>query len=70
MHVPIGIKKNAKKIRSLSHINRYGQVSALGRFFVKVIHNIICLIGSNLLLKGFINVTLEDCAKESYVADT
>ena len=53
-------KKNAKKIRSLSH--NYQQVwtgVSFGKVFVKVIHNMICLIGSDLLLKGFINVILE-----------
>ena len=32
---------------------------SFGNVFVKVIHNIIWRIGSDLLLKGFINVILE-----------
>ena len=53
---------NKKKCKENKKSFTYQQVwtnVSFGKVFVKVIHNIICLIGSDLLLKGFINVILE-----------
>ena len=58
MHVLIGIKKCKENKKSFTYQQVWTGVS-FGKVFVKVIHNIICLIGSDLLLKGFINVILE-----------